>query len=53
MARVVREGEPVPEEERRGTAAIAIVVGDARIVIEAGFDAMLLRAVIHALGMPE
>jgi transposase-like protein len=53
MARVVRDGEPLADEERRETAAIAIVVGDARIVVEAGFDATLLRAVIHALGMPE
>lgn len=52
MARVVREGEPVPDVERRVTAAIAVVVGDVRIVVEAGFDATLLRQVIHALGVP-
>jgi transposase-like protein len=53
LARVVRDGEPVPDEEASTrTAGICIVVGYARIVVERGFDAALLRAVIHALGMP-
>jgi len=54
MARVVRAGEPIPDDDaRRAGGVIAVVVGDARIVVETGFDAALLRAVIHALGMPE
>ena len=51
LARVVRAGEPIPHQEvSTRTAGIGIVVGHARIVIEHGFDATLLRAVIQALG---
>ena len=50
LARVVREGEPVPEATP--APGIGIVVGDVRIIVERGFDAALLRAVIEALGAP-
>ena len=50
LARVVREGEPVLEATQ--AAGICIVVGDVRVIVERGFEAALLRAVIEALGAP-
>ena len=52
LARIVREGEPVPVPESTQAVGIGVVVGDARIVVERGFDAALLRAIIAALGVP-
>jgi transposase-like protein len=52
LARVVRDGEPVPNESASAPATITLVVGRARIVVERGFDASLLRAVLDAVGAP-
>lgn len=47
MARVVRERDLPPPTL---TDTVVVVVGQARIVVQRGFDAALLRAVVHALG---
>jgi hypothetical protein len=44
MARVVRTSPP------RADAGVAVVVGQARVVLSAGFDAEVLREVVTALG---
>jgi len=49
LAKVVREGEKLPSSEPV-TAALEIAVGPARILVEHGFDAGLLRAIVDALG---
>jgi hypothetical protein len=50
MARVVRDGEgPVAEQT---PAEVTVAVGTARIVVQRGFDAELLRAVVDALRVP-
>jgi len=51
LARVVRQGEGADRPERT-PKAISVVVGRARVVVEAGFDGKLLREVIEALGGP-
>lgn len=48
LAKVVREGEPPPDEP--ANPPVVIVVGSARILVQHDFDSQLLRAVIHALG---
>jgi hypothetical protein len=45
---VVREGE-APPDDAATHASVVIVVGLARILVQRGFDAQLLRAVVHAL----
>ncbi len=45
LARVVRPGEGVPEED----AGIALVVGEITIAVRRGFDRTLLRDVVQAL----
>ena len=50
IARVVRPGEARPREAAGPGAGIAVIVGRARVVVEAGFDAGVLRAVLAALG---
>ena len=52
LARVVREGETVERSPGRSTAAVSIVVGGARVVVETGFDKKLLREIVDALGGP-
>ena len=49
LARVVREGERA-EELASGDGTLVVAVGGVRIVVERGFDASLLRAVVQALG---
>ena len=44
MARVVRTAAPRPD------AGVAVVVGHARVLLSAGFDAEVLREVVAALG---
>ncbi len=44
MARVVRTAPP------RADAGVAVVVGQARVILSAGFDAEVLREVVTALG---
>jgi hypothetical protein len=46
VARVVRAGE----EKGATRGQVSVVVGSARIVVEAGFDRQLLREVVQALG---
>jgi transposase-like protein len=50
IARVVRAGETIPGEAGGHVAGVVILVGRARIAVEAGFDARVLRAVVEALG---
>jgi transposase-like protein len=52
VARVVREGDVVDRAPARATGAVSVVVGGARVVVEAGFDRKLLRDVVEALGGP-
>ncbi|MER3499823.1 MAG: hypothetical protein C4308_15000 [Chitinophagaceae bacterium] len=47
LARVVRPGEVPASTGARGS--VAVLVGGARIVVEAGFDGRLLREVVRAL----
>jgi transposase-like protein len=49
LARVVREGAEAPTTDG-GARHVSIVIGEARIVVEAGFDGRLLREVVQALG---
>jgi hypothetical protein len=49
LARVVREGERA-DELAVGDGSLVVAVGGVRIVVERGFDASLLRAVVEALG---
>ena len=51
MARVVRDGEQPPAEQV--PTEVTVAVGKARIVVQRGFDAELLRAVVDALRVPE
>lgn len=50
MARVVRDGEQPPAEQV--PTEVTVAVGTARIVVQRGFDAELLRAVVDALRVP-
>ena len=50
LARVVREGERAVDEPAAGGGTVVVAVGGVRIVVERGFDASLLRAVVEALG---
>ena len=52
LARVVREGEVVNPPGESAPGAVSVVVGGARVVVEAGFDGKLLREVVEALGGP-
>ena len=49
LARIVREGEVTPSTPERIRRSVEVVVGGARVVVGAGFDAQLLRDVIRAL----
>ena len=49
LARVVREGARA-DEPVGGDGSLVVAVGGVRIVVERGFDASLLRAVVEALG---
>lgn len=47
----VRTKSPTPRVSRAfGAAALTVTVGAARIDVDPGFDAMLLRQVVEALG---
>jgi hypothetical protein len=48
VARVVREGA-APAAIERPKGSIELVLDGARVVVAAGFDAQLLRAVVRAL----
>lgn len=50
IARVVRDGEQPPAEQE--PTEVTVTVGEARIVVQRGFDAELLRAVVDALRVP-
>ena len=51
LARVVRAGEESPPGAEMPRAhGITVVVGGARVLVEPGFDARHLRAVVKALG---
>lgn len=52
IARVVRHGEAIPREAVGQGAGVVIMMGRARVAVEAGFDAGVLRAVLEALGGP-
>jgi hypothetical protein len=52
MARVVAPGEVIAEE-KASAAPLAIVVGRYQIAVGRGFDASLLRDVLHALAEPQ
>jgi hypothetical protein len=49
LARIVREGEVAPSAPERTPRSVEVVVGGARVVVAAGFDAQLLRDVVRAL----
>lgn len=48
FARLVRERRPA-EANAQAPSGVSVRVGEARVEIESGFDAELLRAVINAL----
>lgn len=55
MARVVRDGEQAPVEQppaEQVPTEVTVAVGTARIVVQRGFDAELLREVVDALRVP-
>jgi hypothetical protein len=47
VARVVRSGDAPAIRGERGS--VTVIVGEARVVVEQGFDAQLLREVVRAL----
>ena len=49
FARLVREQRSAPDH-MVSTSGVSVRVGEARVEVERGFDAELLRAVIDALG---
>ncbi len=48
LARVVRPGDASAAADAGG--AVGVLVGGARVVVERGFDGVLLREVVRALG---
>ena len=50
IARVLRPGEAIPGRAGGHISGVVIMAGRARIAVEAGFDAVVLRAVVEALG---
>lgn len=50
MVALVRQAPPPVAAVRRQASSLVIEIGEARLRVEAGFDASLLVEVIHALG---